>query len=344
MKNNPTLKDIAQKLGISISTVSRALQNHPDINKNTIAQIRKLAKEIGYFPDELAKSLKKKKTHTIGVIVPEISHFFFSSVIDGIEEITYKDGYTILVTKSNENLEREILNTESLISNRVAGVIASISQSTEDGSHFNRVIARGTPLVLFDRVLEDLEVSKVISNDFENVYETVNHLIESGFRHIAHLAGPPHLNITKNRLEGYKKALTDNGLEVMEEMIIHVNLNEKGGSEGANSLLKYLPRLDAICCVNDPVAVGVYQQLKKAELTIPDDVGVTGFSNDPITEMISPTMTTVDQYGYKMGRKAAEILIDQINNEKSKTINQTFIIKSELIIRNSSVRKILAVN
>ena len=340
MKNNPTLKDIAKKLGLSISTVSRALQDHPDINKDTIKKTKEVARRLGYFPDVLAKSLKKKRTYTIGVIVPEISHFFFSSVIDGIEEITHKEGFTILVTKSNEILEREIINTESLISNRVAGVIASISQSTMDGSHFERVIARGTPLVLFDRILESLEVSKVVGNDSESIYKTVTHLIESGFKNIAHLAGPPHLNITKHRLEGYKKALNENGLKVSDEMIIHVDLNQKGGSIGAKSLLKLFPNLDAICCVNDPVAVGVYQTLKKNKLSIPEDIAVTGFTNDPITEMISPTMTTVDQHGYEMGRKAAEILLDQINNERTEKLNQTYIVESELIIRKSSERKL----
>ena len=150
MKKNPTLKDLAQKLGLSISTVSRALQNNSRIKKDTIARTKKLAKEMGYLPDVLAKSLKNNKTHTIGVIVPEISHVFFSSVIDGIEEITYKDGYTILVTKSNENIEREVLNTDSLISNRVAGVIASISQETKNGKHFNQILKDSPhPHVLF---------------------------------------------------------------------------------------------------------------------------------------------------------------------------------------------------
>jgi LacI family transcriptional regulator len=340
MKKNPTLKDLAQKLGLSISTVSRALQNNSRIKKDTIARTKKLAKEMGYLPDVLAKSLKNNKTHTIGVIVPEISHVFFSSVIDGIEEITYKDGYTILVAKSNENIEREVLNTDSLISNRVAGVIASISQETKNGKHFNQILDRGIPLVLFDRVLDDLAVPKIVGDDFEKVYEIVNHLIDSGYRNIAYLAGPPHLKITVNRMEGYKKALIDNGLDIRDEMILNVNLDEKGGFNGARSLLKQLPRLDAICCVNDPVAVGVYQQLNKVGLKIPEDVGVTGFSNNPITEIISPTMTTVDQQGYEMGRKAAEILLDQINDKGLISLDQTHIIESKLIIRESSSRKI----
>ncbi|MBC8401496.1 MAG: LacI family DNA-binding transcriptional regulator [Candidatus Marinimicrobia bacterium] len=336
MKRNPTLKDLAKELNLSVSTVSRALQNHPAISKSTIERAQKLAAEVGYFPNVVAKSLKIKSTRTIGVIVPEIRHFFFSSAIDGIEDVTYKEGYTIMVAKSNEDLEREVLNTVGLISNRVAGVIASISQTTKQGLHFQRIIARGIPLVFFDRILDDLKVPKVVSNDFDSAYKTVNHLIESGYRRIAHLAGPVHLNISQKRLDGYKQALTDNGLEINEEMIICCHLSEESGARGAQTLLALSPRPEAICCVNDPVAVGVYQQLRKVGLKIPDDVGVTGFSNNPITAMLSPAMTTIDQHGYEMGRTAAKILLEEINNERAVTTDQTYLIDGELIIRESS--------
>jgi DNA-binding LacI/PurR family transcriptional regulator len=336
MGKNLTLKDLAQKLGLSTSTVSRALQNNPAISDDTRLRVNKLAKKIGYYPDALAKSLKNKKSYTIGVIVPEISHFFFSSVIDGIEDVTYKDGYTIMVTKSNEDFEREILNSESLISNRVAGVIASISQNTKAGKHFNNIINRGIPLVLFDRVLDDLDVHKIVGDDFKKVYEMVNHLIDSGYQNIAYLAGPSHLNITINRVDGYKKALIDNDIELMDGLIMNVNLNENDGFEGAKTLIREFPKIDAICCVNDPVAIGVYKYLNKVGIKIPDKVGVTGFSNNPSSETINPPMTTVDQQGYKMGRKAAKILLQKINNESIDSLDKTHIIEGKLIIRDSS--------
>ena len=339
MGKNLTLKDLAQKLGLSTSTVSRALQNNPAISDDTRLRVNKLAKKIGYYPDALAKSLKNKKSYTIGVIVPEISHFFFSSVIDGIEDVTYKDGYTIMVTKSNEDFEREVLNLESLISNRVAGVIASISQNTKTGKHFYNIINRGIPLVLFDRVLDDLDVHKIVGDDFEKVYEMVNHLIDSGYQNIAYLAGPSHLNITINRVDGYKKALIDNDIELMDGLIMNVNLNENDGFEGAKTLIREFPKIDAICCVNDPVAIGVYKYLNKVGIKIPDKVGVTGFSNNPSAEIINPPMTTVDQQGYKMGRKAAEILLQQINNESIDSLDKTHIIDGKLIIRDSSKKK-----
>ena len=340
MEKNLTLKDLAQKLGLSISTVSRALQNNPRINKETRLRVKNLAKELGYYPDVLAKSLKNKKTYTIGVIVPEISHFFFSSVIDGIEEETNNDGYTILVTKSNEDMKREIINTESLISNRVAGVIASITQSTNNGLHFNQIIKRGIPLVLFDRVIDDLDVPKVVGNDYEKIYEIVTHLINSGYQHIGYLGGPLKLNISKNRFDGYTKALLDNDIELMDGLILNVNLNEESGFEGAKTLIRQFPKVDAICCVNDPVALGVYKYLNKVGIKIPDKIGVTGFSNNPSSEIINPPMTTVDQQGYEMGRKAAEILLQKINNESSDSLNQTHIIEGKLIIRESSRKKI----
>jgi len=336
---NVTLKDLAQKLRLSISTVSRALQNNPIINDKTRKRVNKLAKDLGYYPDVLAKSLKNQKTFTIGVIVPEISHFFFSSVIDGIEEKTNNHGYTILVTKSNEDMKREIINIKSLISNRVAGIIASISQTTNSGFHYNQIIKRGIPLVLFDRVLDNLDVPKVVGNDYESIYEIVSHLIKSGYKHIGYIGGPSNLNISKNRINGYTKALLDKDIKFKKRLTLNVNLNEDGGFEGAKTLLQRFPKIDAICCVNDPVALGVYKYLKKVRINIPDKIGVTGFSNDPISKIITPPMTTVDQKGYEMGRTAAEILIRKIQYESSNSLNKTYIIKSKLFIRESSIKK-----
>ena len=339
MKKNLTLKDLAKKLGLSISTVSRALQDNPAINDATKLKVTKLAKEMGYYPDILAKSLKNNKTFTIGVIVPEISHFFFSSVIDGIEEKTNNYGYTILVTKSNEDMKREIINTKSLISNRVAGVIASISQSTNNGLHFEQILKRGIPLVLFDRVLYDLKVPKVVGNDFEKIYEIVSHLINSGYKHIGYLGGPPNLNISKSRIQGYKKALLDNNIDLMNRIILNVKLNEEGGFKGTKTLIQKFSNIDAICCVNDPVALGVYKYLNKVGIRIPNKIAVTGFSNNPSSKIITPSMTTVDQNGYEMGSKAAEILIKKINNKSSESSNKTHIIEGRLIIRDSSRKR-----
>ncbi|MCH7860009.1 MAG: LacI family DNA-binding transcriptional regulator [Candidatus Marinimicrobia bacterium] len=334
-QSNPTLKDLANELGVSISTVSRALHQHPTISKETIEKARGLAEKMGYYPNGVAKSLQQKSTTTIGVIVPEIRHYFFSLAIDGIEDVAYRAGYTINMSKSNEDVEREVLNTESMISNRIAGLIASVSQTTIGGLHFQRVVGRGIPLVFFDRVLDDIDVNKVISNDFDRAYKTVEHLVESGYRRIAHLAGPKQLVITRERLHGYRAAQVDHGLEINEEMIIFGDLNESAGESGARLLLGMQNPPDAICAVNDPVAIGAFRYIRERGLRIPEDIGITGFSNNPITSMIDPPLTTVDQHGYEMGQLAASILLAEIKGHRVSR-PETHVIKANLIIRKSS--------
>ena len=335
-KKNPTLKDLAVKLGLSISTVSRALRQHPSLSLETIKRTKQLAEEMGYFPDGVARSLQQKKTKTIGVIVPEIRHFFFSSAIDGIEDATYKEGYTILIAKSNEDFDREIINTNSMISNRVDGLLVSIAQSTNSGKHFEQVVSRGIPLVFFDRVLNDINVHKVVLDDFTGAYEAVAHLVASGYRRIAHLAGPKNINITRERLAGYQQALTDQGMRVEEGLIQYCDLNESSGKLGAAKLLDLSERPDAICAVNDPVAIGAFEQIKDAGLRIPQDIGLTGFSNNPSSTIISPKLTTVDQFPREMGHLAARILLQEIMGSEEIGAPRTHVIPGKLIIREST--------
>ena len=290
-KSKPTLKDLAEKLGLSISTVSRALQDNPNINERTKISVKKLAKELGYYPHALAKSLKKKKTRTIGVIVPEISHFFFSAVIDGIEDVANKDGFNLLLTKSNENVKREILNTETLISNHVAGVIVSISQTTQTSKHFNHLLNREIPLVFFDRVLNQLSAPKVIGNDTESIYELVNHLISMGYQRIAFISGPSHLNISKTRLKGYQKALHESQMGLNQDFILNVDLNEEGGFNGAKTLLNNHPNIDECAVIG--VAhkllgeeVCAFVKIKKESKT--DEKGIKEFCKNKIANYKQP--------------------------------------------------------
>ena len=196
--NHSTITDIAKKLGISPSTVSRALSDHPDISSKTKKQVQKIAKELNYTPNPIAQSLKKNRTSTIGIIVPEIKHDFFSSAISGIEEVAYQSGYTIILCQSNESFEREVVNTNMLMHHRVAGVIVSISQNTKRGDHFRDLIERGIPLVFFDRACEDVKASKVVIDDAKSAYQAVSYLIKKGYKRIAHFAGPIGLEICKN--------------------------------------------------------------------------------------------------------------------------------------------------
>jgi len=339
-KQHITLRDIAQELGLSVSTVSRALRNHPAIKHETIELIKQKAADLEYFPNEVAQSLQKKSTRTIGVIVPEIRHDFFSSAIDGIEDRAFQSGYTIIVSKSNEDYDREVLNSRSMVSHRVAGIIASVAQSTTDSKHFSAIKNRRIPIVLFDRVLDDLDVSKVIVDDFVGAYNSTKHLIDAGFKRIAHLTGPPGLRISKERLKGYRTALEDSNILYDPDLVVQVELNEKHGAIGVRVLLQLANRPDAIFAINDPVAVGAHKEIRSQGFSIPEDIGISGFSNNPITEMIDPPLTTVEQHGYKMGEVAADLLLHEILNGKTNDTSEIKVIETKLIIRGSSRKSI----
>lgn len=334
---NTTITDIAKKLKISASTVSRALNDHPDIKEETKNQVKLLAKKLNYSPNPIARSLKSNKTTVIGVIVPEIKHDFFSSAISGIEEVAYHSGYTILVCQSNESYEREVINTNALIHQRIAGLVVSISQTTRNGDHFQELINRGIPLVFFDRACNDISANKVIIDDAKSAFTAVTHLIERGRKKIAHLSGPSALDICKQRWKGYKNALEKANLPVSNDLVLFSNgLHEADGYNSMDSLLKKNIIPDSIFAVNDPVAIGAFQRIKEAGLMIPKDIAIVGFSNNKITSLIEPPLTTVNQPSFEMGKKAAEMLIEMIENCKSNGKIRTIILETELIIRKST--------
>jgi DNA-binding LacI/PurR family transcriptional regulator len=329
-----TIIDIARKLGVAPSTVSRALSDHPDVKKATKEQIKKLAKDLHYSPNPIARSLKSSTTTTIGVIVPEIKHDFFSSAISGIEEVAYQSGYTILVCQSNESYEREVVNTNALMHHRVAGVIVSISQNTKNSDHFQDLLARKIPLVFFDRVCEDVNASKVVIDDCKSARVAVNHLVQRGYKRIAHFGGPKELGICIRRLNGYVEALKQNGLPLPNGFIRYGGLHEEDGYKSMDCMLKENIIPDAIFAVNDPVAIGAFQRIKEAGLKIPNDIAIVGFSNNKITALVDPPLTTVDQPSFEMGRKSAEILLDLIADGTIEP--KTLTLDTELIIRGST--------
>lgn len=337
----PTLKDIAAQLGVSVSTVSRALHGHPAISEPTKKRITAYARKMGYLPDAVAQGLKKRNTQLIGIIVPEIRHDFFSSAIDGIEDIAYKKGYTVLISKSNENYEREVQSTRIFTSNRVAGVIASVSQYTADGEHFSTLMDRGIPVVLFDRVLSDFPGNKVIIDDFEASYNAVSHLAESGYKKIAHLTGPGELSISQKRKDGYLKALSKHNLEIVQDRIVTCDLSESGGETGIQTLIENNLDFDAVFAINDPVAVGAHRKLLENQIAIPEEVGIVGFSNNPVTKMMDPPLTTTDQHGYELGRQAAKILLENIDSGQMVSSPQLKVIPGTLIVRKSSKRGVV---
>ena len=337
MKNNTkhtTIIDIAKMLEISPSTVSRALNNHPDVKIKTKERIRKIAKKLQYSPNTIAQSLKNNRTTTIGVIIPEIKHDFFSSAISGIEEIAYHSGYTIIVCQSNESYEREVLNTSMLMRNRVAGVIVSISQNTRSCEHFKNLLKRKIPLVFFDRVCDDIEASKVVIDDYKSAFDAVAFLVNRGYKKIAHFAGPQGVGVYEKRLKGYADAIRENNIPFINGLLLHVGLHIGDGYEAMDSLFKSKLIPDAIFTVNDPVALGACKRIKEAGLKIPNDIAVLGFSNNIITSIVDPSLTTVDQFPFEMGRKAAELLIQTIENNLTKP--KTIIMNTKLIVREST--------
>ena len=333
---NTTIIDIAKKLKISASTVSRALNGHPDIKEETRSQVKKLAKKLNYSPNPIARSLKSNKTNVIGVIVPEIEHDFFASAISGIEKVAYHSGYTIIVCQSNESYEREVINANALMHQRVAGLIVSISQQTKNGNHFKKLIKQGIPIVFFDRVCNDITANKVVIDDAKSAFEAVTHLIERGRKKIAHFAGPKELRICEQRLKGYKDALKEANIPLVNNLVRYGDLHEDNGYKSMDALLKENIIPDAIFAVNDPVAIGAFQRIKEAGLKIPMDIAVVGFSNNKITALVDPPLTTVNQPSFDMGKKAAEILIEMIENEKNSTPKKTVVLDAKLIVRGST--------
>jgi len=329
-----TIIDIAHKLKISPSTVSRALNDHPDIKDETKVLVRKVAQKLQYSPNPIAKSLQSNKTTTIGVIVPEIKENFFSSAISGIEEVAYQSGYTIILCQSNESVEREVVNTNVLIQHRVAGIIASISQATIKGNHFQDVVKRKIPLVFFDRVIEDAAISSVVIDDYKSAFDAVSYLIGRGYKRIAHFSGPKTLGICIKRHDGYIDALKKHQLPIPNGFVCYGGLHEQNGYSAMDALIKRNTLPDAIFAFNDVVAIGAFQRIKEAGYKIPNDIAIMGFSNNKITTLVDPQLTTVDQPSFEMGRKAAKILIQTIEKEITKPCH--LVLGTKLIIRGST--------
>jgi DNA-binding LacI/PurR family transcriptional regulator len=331
-----TVKDIANQLNLHYTTVSKALRDHPDISAETKQRILTVAKELDYHPNSIAKNLKKQETSTIGVIVPSIKNDFFSTVISGIEEVAYGRGFNTVVCQSNENSGREAIHARTMISNRVAGVLVSVAQTTISGAHFRTLQKRAIPLVFFDRVCDDVEADKVVVDDYGGAVQAVRHLIQSGYRRIAHLAGPKNTSIGRDRCRGYMDELKRNGITIDHKMITYGGLEEDNGIAAFHELLSRNHGPDAIFAVNDPVALGAYKEIKRNGLRIPRDVALVGFGNITLSSYLDPPLTTVSQFPYELGRAAAEMLLRRIENPGHEMAPKMEVIRTELILRKSA--------
>ena len=333
-----TIYDVAKALGVSTSTVSRAMRDHHSIGKATIKKVKKIAIEMGYEPNAVASNLRKKRTKTIGVIVSYINRPFISSLIRGIEEVASKNKYNVIITQSLDSYNKELEDVKTMYNSRVDGLIVSLAMETTKYNHFEPYLNMSYPLVFADRVADEIDTDKVLIDNFSAAYEATRHLIKQGFKRIGHLAGAQQQLVYRQRLEGYVAALRDHGFQREEKLIYQSRLSHEDGRDGAMSLLELSKKPDAIFAANDTSAVGFMQYVEEAGLSIPKDMGIVGFNNDLISSIVRPQLTTVDHPGIEIGRKAAELVLDKLHNKSLNTIPQTVIFRTQLIVRKSSVR------
>ncbi|TCC96069.1 LacI family DNA-binding transcriptional regulator [Pedobacter hiemivivus] len=335
-KHQVTIIDIAKELNLSKSTVSRVLTGHANVSIKTREAVLELAEKLDYQKNMLAIGLISKKTNTIGIIVPEFSSSYFPQIVIAAQEVATQAGYNTVFSQSNETYETEVANTKVMLANQVDGILISITRETRNYDHLKVFERKGIPIVFFNRVCDEMKVPKVIVDDFEGAFNAVDYLIKSGRKRIAHLAGPASLKISANRLEGYKSALRKNNMVIDEELIISYNLEVSKVKIYINHLLSLENPPDAIFAVNDPTAIEAIQIIKKKGLRIPEDIAIIGFSNDYASDLIAPSLTTVAQPISEIGSTAAQLLIEQINRDVSDWKAVTKVLKTELIIRNSS--------
>ncbi|MFC0264264.1 LacI family DNA-binding transcriptional regulator [Fontibacter flavus] len=330
-----TMKEIAKKLGVSVSTVSRALKDSPELHPETKKKIVEMAKSMNYQYNLLAQSLRISKSKVLGVIVPELTSHFFSSNISGIQDTAYKRGYNIMICQSNESFEQEKANIKTLVSSQVDGLLISLSRETKNYDHLRELYDREIPFIMFDRVTEEIPVSKVTVDDAHGAYLAVHHLLEQGCRKVAYFSGPEDLYISKKRKEGYLKALKEFGIPESESLVYVTDLTSDMNREITLQMLAEKEHPDAIFAMIDPLAVDVMMVLKEKGIKIPEDIALAGFTNNPTSAVVEPSLTTVSQPGYEMGQIAANHLLDQLDEVVSDE-PQSFVLLTTLVPRNST--------
>lgn len=332
--NKPTsLKDIAEAAGISISTVSRALNNHPDISLETRTNIKMLATSMDYHPNILAQSLVNKSTHSLGVIIPNLETTFFSSMLGGIQHVAAQSGYRVVICQSDENHMTEVANLQALMNNMIDGLLICHTLYTNTFDHLKLQMNRGIPIVQFYRVSEEIDLPKIFSDDENGAFQITEHLINKGCKKIALLLGPKALSINK-RLNGYLKALKMHGIKKDENLIKHVDFSYNAVIAAVDDWLNIEPEIDAIFSISDKCAVQIIRHLKTKKIKIPQKISVCGFGNEYTGEIVEPQLTTFDVRTRKIGEAAAKLLLEQIIDKK--TENESIMIEGEIIIREST--------
>ena len=338
MKSKITLKKIAKEFDVSISTVSKALKDSHEISEEVKEKIQAFAKYYHYKPNSLALNLRNQKTKTIGVIIPQIVHHFFTKVISGIEQVANKNGYNVMICMSMDSYEKEVLNLDMLANGVVDGIIVSVAKETEEKenySHFRDLIYNGIPLVMFDRVIDEIKCSKVLTNDKDGGYLATKHLINIGCKRIAILTTPDFVSVGNLRLEGYKNALQNSSISFDEELVIIIN-EEEDIKEQIKTLFTLKNPPDGIFGVNEIYAAYAMKSARKHGFRVPEDVSILGFTDGLISQFSTPTLSTVAQHGNTMGQKAAELLLNEIEFQDTDYQYKTKVIETDLILREST--------
>jgi LacI family transcriptional regulator len=336
--NQTTIIDVAKHLGVSISTVSRALNNKLDINQKTKETIIQTAIDLDYKPNFLAQSLHKGSTNMIGIIVPDVEHPFFAAVLAGIQQVANNTGYRIIVCHSNESHRIEVLNTETLMACRVDGLLISHSKEASSFDHIKKIIEKGIPVVQYDRINTEINTPNVIHQDFKGSFDLVEHLIFQGCKRIGIMSGPKDMLICKTRIEGYKAALYKHGIEINEDYIIHSTISKGAGSQAFEYFMNLENPPDGIFAILNRNAVEMMRAAKIRGIKIPEDIAFVGFGDDILAAFFEPALTVYNHFPTKIGEAAIRILIEYINNKNTFTPYNK-IIEGELIIRESSLKK-----
>jgi LacI family transcriptional regulator len=334
-----TIYDIASRLNISIATVSRALKNDPVVSKKTKKKIFDVAEELNYRSNHFARNLRNSKTQTIGVIVPRLNSSFMSSVIAGIEKVANEQDYNLIISQSSEEVKKEIISAKTMFNNRVDGILVSLSYNTENLDHFNIFHKKNIPVIFFDRVMDQQLYTNVVIDNKKAAYDITTHLISQGCKKIVHITAVPKQNVYKERLEGYKQALKDNNMKFNEHDIIIGNLSMEAGAAAMQVIIKMKLKPDGVFVANDNCAIGCMLALKQAGIRIPGDIAFAGFNNDPVSRVIEPNLTTINYSGIEMGEIAAGNLINHLKGKAVMNVTSTIILRSDIIIRESSLKK-----
>lgn len=340
MNKRVTLKDIANALNISISTVSRSLQKNPRISESVRSMVLKTANELNYFDGKYPESLVQKRINVIGVIVPKLTYHLYAMAISGIEKVAEENNVRIIICQSDESYLREKNLTEELIKIGVSGLIVSIAGETKSFSHFLDLKTRNIPLVFFNRQCDEVETDKVVIDNFKAAYDATEHLISIGCKRIAYIGGPSILQISNRRMLGFVGALKDANVSVDENQIAYCNFTKESNLSAARKLLYSPNPPDGILAFSDQVAIAAMLAAKERGLKIPEDLAIIGFNNDPVNELLEPSLTSINQPAFQMGYEAAKLIFERISDENKNITHK--ILKSELVIRNSTNRNKLA--